>query len=118
MRNISRNSWIRGLPKNVCYTFLYDDEESIDVKEKDDGISLNSKYRGLQVRRGEKMYKFYSYVYENEKYRKVNYVAYMDDDVVLCPELFKFLKTKGINHQSYAGMFYYLARLKEDGLGK
>ena len=52
LRNISRNSWIRGLPKNVCYTFLFDNEESMDVKEKDDGISLNSKYRGREVRRG------------------------------------------------------------------
>ena len=64
------------------------------------------------------MYKFYSYVYENEKYRNVNNVGYMDDDVVLCPELFKFLKTKGINNQSYAGMFYHLARVKDDGIGK
>ena len=52
------------------------------------------------------MYKFYSYVYENEKYRNVKYVAKMDDDVVLCPELFEFLKTKGLNNQSYAGMLF------------
>ena len=42
----------------------------------------------------------------------------MDDDVVLCPEMIQFLKTKGINNQSYVGMFWYLKEIKEVGISK
>ena len=118
LRNLSRNSWIQGLPKNVCYTFLYDNEESINEGEKQDGISLNSKYRGRLVRRGEKIFKFYSYVNKNEKFNNVKYIAKMDDDVVLCPELFQFLKNKSINTRSYAGMFWNLDKVKEVGISR
>ena len=90
----------------------------MDVKDKDDGISLNSKYRGREVRRGEKLYKFYSYVQENEKYRNIKYIAKMDDDVIVCPELFQYLKTNGINNQSYAGMFQGLKRAQEIGISR
>ena len=118
MRNFSRNSWIRRLPKNVCYTFLYDNEESIIEQEKYDGISLNSEYRGRLVRRGEKIFKFYSYVNNNEKFNNIKYIAKMDDDVILCPELFQFLKNKSINNMSYSGMFWNLEQAKNVGISK
>jgi hypothetical protein len=118
LRNFARNSWIPQLPQNVCNLFLYDDEESIDVTEKYDGISLNSKYRGWNVRRGEKLYKFYDYVSKNEKLNNLKYIAKMDDDVVLCPEIFQFLKSKGISLSSYVGWFWNLEKAKNVGISE
>ena len=109
LRNTSRNTWIKDLPKKVCYKFLYDKTKYISSEEKFDGISLNSKHEGKGIRFGEKLYKFFTYVQNNEKYQNVRYVVKMDDDVVLCPErLFPFLENHNLNSRTYAGWFHHI----------
>ena len=103
-----RNSWIKDLPKDVCYLYLYDNLTDIPEEEKFDGISLNSSYHGREVRYAEKLYKLYSYVNNSEILDNIKYVAKMDDDVILCPKkLFDFLNGRHINIKSYAGWFYH-----------
>ena len=107
MRNFTRSSWIKDLPKHVCYVFLYDKLNYISENEKHDGISLSSKYEGRAVRFGEKLYNFYSYVQNRSMFINVQYVVKMDDDVVLCPKkLLQFFNHRGINSKVYAGWFH------------
>ena len=107
LRNASRHTWIKDLPENVCYVFLYDKSDYISSKEKFDGISLNAKHEGKGIRFGEKIYRFFNHVHNDRKYKNVKYVVKMDDDVVLCPErLFPFLKDQNINSRTYAGWFH------------
>ena len=54
MRKFARESWIKELPKNVCYLYLYDKQSYIAASEAYDGISLNASYTGRAVRFGEK----------------------------------------------------------------
>ena len=109
LRNFARSSWIKDLPKHVCYIFLYDKLKYISEKENYDGISIDSKYEGKAVRFGEKLYKFYSYVQNNSMFNNVQYVVKMDDDVVLCPKkLFQFFNHRGINSTTYAGWFHHI----------
>merc|ERR1712018_872463 len=67
MRNFIRNSWLKSIPSNVCYVFLYDKHKYIPEHEKFDGISLNATHEGFAVRFGEKLYRYYSYVVNNPK---------------------------------------------------
>ena len=106
LRKFIRNSWIKDLPRNVCYKFLYDIPEYIPNLEKFDGLSIDATYEGKGLRFGEKLYKFYSHVINSSSLRNVKYVVKMDDDVVLCPkQLFSYLSKK-INLKSYVGWFH------------
>ena len=75
LRNISRQTWIKDLPKNVCYIFLYDKRDYITADERFDGMSLNVKYEGKGVRFGEKLFKYYKYIHDNPKYNNLKYVV-------------------------------------------
>ena len=107
MRNFIRNSWLKSIPSNVCYVFLYDKHKYIPEHEKFDGISLNATHEGFAVRFGEKLYLYYSYVVNNPKLKYVKYIVKMDDDAVLCPkQLFKYLDGINLTGKSYAGWFH------------
>ena len=43
LRKFIRNSWIKDLPRNVCYKFLYDIPEYIPILEKFDGVHERNK---------------------------------------------------------------------------
>ena len=106
LRKFMRNSWIKDLPTNVCYAFLYDNSKYIPKEEQKDSISINATYEGKGVKFGEKLYKFYSFIINNTTLRNVRYVVKMDDDLVLCPKhLFNYLNQK-LTPRSYLGWFH------------
>ena len=107
LRKFARESWIKELPKNVCYLYLYDKQRYIAANEAYDGISLNSSYTGRAVRFGEKLFLFYQYVYKNINLKYVKFIVKMDDDVVLCPKkLFEYLKAENMSLTVYAGWLH------------
>jgi hypothetical protein len=107
LRIFARQSWIKHLPLNVCYLFLYDKPEDISEEESFDGLSLNSNYKGKGVRFGEKLYNFYMYVHGEVNFEGVKYIVKMDDDVVPCPgSMFPFLANNEISTTTYAGYFH------------
>ena len=106
-RNSIRKSWLKDVPSNVCYAFLYDKREYIPQQEQFDGISLNASHEGYGVRFAEKLFRYYSYVVNNTNLKYVKYIVKMDDDVVLCPkQLFEYLDGSDLTEKSYAGWFH------------
>ena len=115
IRSFTRNSWIKDLPNNVCYKFLYDKPEDIPVDEAFDGIAINSTHQGWAVRFGEKIYQYFSYVIKDPNLKNVKYIVKMDDDAVLCPQkLFEYLKDKNITTKSYVGWFHNMNTWKNE----
>ena len=109
MRKFIRNSWLKKVPSNVCYVFLYDKHEYIPKHEHFDGISINSTHEGFGVRFGEKLYRYYSYVVNNPNLKYVEYIVKMDDDAVLCPkQLFEYLDGSNLTGKSYVGWFHHM----------
>ena len=72
-RNSIRKSWLKDVPSNVCYAFLYDKREYIPQQEQFDGISLNASHEGYGVRFAEKLFRYYSYVVNNTNLKYVKY---------------------------------------------
>ena len=111
-REFARNSWIQHLPTNVCYAFLYDNDNDIPEIEKFDGMALNSTNRGIDGKRGEKLFNFYSYINKTKILSDVKHIVKMDDDVVLCPEtLFEYLRQKIVTPDVYSGWFHQIDEL-------
>ena len=109
MRAFIRKSWLNDIPNNVCYVFLYDKPEYIPEHEKFDGISINATHEGYAVRFGDKLYRYFSYVINNQNLRNVEFIVKMDDDAVLCPkQLFEYLDKKELTGKSYVGWFHRL----------
>ena len=92
MRAFIRKSWLNDIPNNACYVFLYDKPEYIPEDEKFDGVSINATHEGYAVRFGDKLYRYFSYVINNQNLKNVEYIVKMDDDAVICPkQLFEYL---------------------------
>ena len=109
MRAFIRKSWLNDIPNNACYVFLYDKPEYIPEHEKFDGISINATHEGYVVRFGDKLYRYFSYVINNQNLKNVEYIVKMDDDAVLCPKkLFEYLNKKDLTRKSYVGWLHRL----------